>query len=116
MRCVQRVVRRGRADVEMKKPPNEVLRRARLSRPSPTGDALTSMSRQELADAVNSWVMEHHGWSPYLDGHYVGKLERGVARWPRAHLRAGLRAVLAKPRDSDLGFSNTRHSEAVIEA
>jgi hypothetical protein len=39
-----------------------------------------------------------------LDANHVGKLERGVIGWPRAHHRAALRAVLGVATDRDLGF------------
>jgi hypothetical protein len=41
------------------------------------------LSRQELADLVNTWVWEHHNKTVVLaTANYVGKLENGIIRWP----------------------------------
>jgi hypothetical protein len=62
------------------------------------------LSRAELADAVNSWVFRRTGRVVQLSGNYIGKLERGIFRWPNADYRAGLRAVLGVATDAELGF------------
>lgn len=86
---------------------NHLLRRARLARRSPSGSG-RPMSRQELAEAVNALIYATTGRRVALDGNYIGKLERGRYRWPYAHHRAGLRAVLGAERDADLGLYITR--------
>lgn len=63
-----------------------------------------SLSRGELADAVNDWVYRQTGRVVQLSGNYIGKLERGVFHWPNADYRAGLRAVLGVATDAALGF------------
>ncbi|MFJ8581329.1 hypothetical protein [Micromonospora sp. NPDC093277] len=62
------------------------------------------MSRQELAEAVNAWLYEHMGRRTAIAARYIGGLERGDTRWPSAHYRAALRAVLGKATDAELGL------------
>jgi hypothetical protein len=83
--------------------PNELLRAARLALRSPSGSG-RPLSRQELADAVNAYLHEHVGRRFAIAGHYIGNLERGQTRWPSAHYRTALRAVLDKATDAELGF------------
>lgn len=87
----------------MKRRPNERLRRARERMPSP-GGADRPMSRQELADLVNSYLFDVTESVHSLDANYVGKLERGDHRWPSALYRQAFRAVLKAAADADLGF------------
>lgn len=87
--------------------PNEHLRLARESSPSADVPG-TAMSRQELADRVNAYLFERTGRLHELDDNYVGKLERGIIRWPQASYREALRAVLGAGTDGQLGFVNTR--------
>jgi transcriptional regulator with XRE-family HTH domain len=91
----------GRQPVSVKA--NDLLQGARCSLVSPSGSG-RAMSRQEVADAVNSWLFEHRARRGCVDAGYVGKLERGIIRWPREDLRAALRAVLGAPSDRDLGL------------
>ena len=87
--------------------PNEHLRLARESRPSADVPG-TAMSRQELADRVNAYLFESTGRLHELDDNYIGKLERGIIRWPQSSYREALRAVLGASTDGQLGFVNTR--------
>ncbi|WP_198663333.1 hypothetical protein [Jiangella endophytica] len=87
--------------------PNEHLRLARESTPSADVPGV-AMSRQELADRVNAYLFDHTGRLHELDDNYVGKLERGIIRWPQAAYREALRVVLGAAADGDLGFVNTR--------
>jgi hypothetical protein len=66
------------------------------------------MSRRELADLVNQYVWDNFQQRTGLDENYIGKLERGVVRWPNDVYRAGLRAVLGVGDDADLGFRPAR--------
>jgi transcriptional regulator with XRE-family HTH domain len=68
------------------------------------------MSRQELAEAVNAHVGATSGRRAHLDAGYIGKLERGEYRWPRADHRQGLRAVLGAATDAEIGLYNMRRS------
>lgn len=99
--------------------PNDLLRSARVARPSPSGSG-RPMSRQELAEAVNAWLFEHAGRTFSVDAHYIGKLERGEHRWPSAHYRAALREVLRAAIDADLGFfiiqGHANDAEAAVSA
>ena len=89
--------------------PNDQLRRARLRLPSPVVPG-RRMSRQELAEAVNAQVYAMTGRRSRLDAGYIGKLERGIHRWPRADHRQGLRAVLGVASDAEVGLYNMRRS------
>lgn len=62
------------------------------------------MSRQELAEAVNAYLWDVHGERAGLDASYVGKLELGRHRWPRARYREAFRTVLGAGSDAELGF------------
>lgn len=93
---------------------NDQLRRARERTESPnaTGQPL---SRQELAELVNSWVYEHKARTVELDANYIGKLEQGVIRWPQdPDRRAGFRAVLGARTDAELGFRRPRRTHIML--
>jgi hypothetical protein len=45
-----------------------------------------------------------------IDSNYVGKLERGLIRWPGQFYREGLRVILGVSTDAALGFANARRS------
>jgi hypothetical protein len=96
-------------------PPNDLLRRARLRVPSPSGSG-RPMSRQELADEVNKYLFHKTEREFDLDDNYVGKLERGEHRWPSALYRDGFRAVLNASNDADLGFHIIRGQSNVSNA
>jgi hypothetical protein len=74
------------------------------------------MSRQELADAVNAFLWATYRERSSVDRSYVGKLEQGVHRWPRARLREAFRNVLGAATDGDLGFFIIRNGAPVINA
>lgn len=82
---------------------NEKLTQARLRRASPSGSG-RPMSRRELADAVNAYLWRVHQHKVTLDATYVGKLERGVHRWPQDLYREAFCAVLDAPSEAALGF------------
>ena len=82
---------------------NDELRCARARTPSLT-DPDRTMSRRELADAVNAHVYRTTGQVTAMDAHYVGRLERGLRRWPSIAYRDAFRAVLGVSTDSALGF------------
>jgi hypothetical protein len=90
--------------------PNHLLRAARHRLPSP-GAPGEYASRGEVASAVNAWLWHETGKKYELDAHYLAKLERGVARWPNAAYRSGLRHVLGAPDDASLGFTPPRRSD-----
>lgn len=95
--------------------PNELLRQARERLPSRQvpGEPL---SRQEVAELVNQWVYERHEKTVELDANYIGKLERGLIRWPQALYREALRAVLRAENDTQLGFSGRRRRSPAAPA
>jgi transcriptional regulator with XRE-family HTH domain len=92
---------------------NDLLRRARVSVASPSGSG-DPMSRQELAEAINAYL-HSVGVMSFLDGHDIGRYERGETRWPRAHYRRALRTVLGAATDAQLGFFSTRPSPSNAE-
>ena len=91
------------------RPPNLALRRARLRLASPLMPS-RRMSRQELAEAVNAHIFNTTGRRVQLDASYIGKLERGTHRWPRAECRQGLRAVLGATANVEIGFYSVRRN------
>jgi hypothetical protein len=71
---------------------------------SPSGSGLC-LSREELSDAIVAYLAEHRpGLRCNLNSGYIGKLERGIYRWPFAHYREALRAILGRSTDAELGF------------
>src|SRR6266498_2300309 len=84
--------------------PNVKFRTARESTPSATTPGY-SMSRAELAEAVNKYLW-HTTKKVYnaLDARAIGRYERGQIQWPTAVYRTAFRAVLGGQTDSDLGF------------
>ena len=68
------------------------------------------LSREELADQVNLYIWNNHRQRVEIDAGYIGKLERGVIRWPGSRYREAFRAVLEAPTDTDLGFRATRRT------
>jgi hypothetical protein len=83
--------------------PNEHLRFVREQFPSRQTPG-ACLSRQELAELVNAWIFDHAHERTELDDKYIGKLERGVIRWPNKLYRQALRAVLMVQTDAQLGF------------
>jgi hypothetical protein len=86
---------------------NELIRQARERLPSRAAPG-EPLSREDLADLLNRWLYERRGRTVLLDANYIGKLERGVIRWPQRDYRDALRAVLRVGTDADLGLSGRR--------
>ncbi|MFJ1766993.1 multiprotein-bridging factor 1 family protein [Amycolatopsis sp. NPDC088138] len=93
--------------------PNTVLRelRERTSSSRYPGEGL---SRQELAEKVNSHLWTTHRQRVEVDAGYIGKLERGVIRWPGGSYREALRTILRVSTDAELGFGNTRRAAVPV--
>ena len=87
---------------------NDQLRQAR-ERTASAASAGECLSRQELAEMVNTYVWQRHQQVVQLDGIYIGKLERGDIRWPGRLYREALRAILGST-DAALGFSDPRRA------
>ncbi|WP_206061693.1 hypothetical protein [Nonomuraea basaltis] len=92
--------------------PNVLLQQARERVPSPSAPG-ESASRQDLADLVNAWILNEKKREGGLTANYVGKLERGLVRWPNADYRAALRAICGADQDKDLGFARPRRRKPV---
>lgn len=75
------------------------------------------MSREELADAVNAYLFRETQRIFDMNANHIGKYELGEYRWPRAHYREALRAVLRVATDAALGFYPKRSAAdtAVLE-
>jgi hypothetical protein len=87
--------------------PNDLFRQARRRIPSPSG-APRPMSRQELAETVNTHLWRQHRISENLSAEDIGRIERGQTRWPRKWRRVGCRAVLGATCDTDLILHSAR--------
>nr|MDT0658703.1 hypothetical protein [Micromonospora sp. DSM 115978] len=81
--------------------PNKLLRAARM-RQSRSG--VGPLSREELANRINGMLSSQTGKEYTLDANYVGKLERGVIRWPHSDYRQALRTILGARSDAELGL------------
>jgi hypothetical protein len=94
---------------------NNQLRAARERTASPTHPD-GGLSRQELAELVNTWVWDHHDKTVVLaTANYIGKLENGIIRWPGKLYREALRVILGAPTDTALGFINARSRRAAVK-
>ncbi|MGH8921079.1 MAG: XRE family transcriptional regulator, partial [Actinomycetes bacterium] len=78
---------------------NDQLRAAQARTASLT-DPEDCLSRQELAELVNAYIGDHHHKMVALDAGYLGKLERGIIRWPSKLYREALRATLGMSTDA----------------
>lgn len=95
--------------------PNELLRQARERLPSRQAPG-ESLTRQEVAELVNQWIYERYEKTVELDANYIGKLERGLIRWPQALYRQALQTVLHVENDRQLGFSGRRRRSPAVLA
>jgi hypothetical protein len=73
------------------------------------------LSRQEVAELVNEWLYRRYGTVVELDANYVGKLERGIIRWPGRSYREALRTVLRVDSDAQLGFYGRRRRPGSVD-
>ncbi len=92
---------------------NDQLRAARQRTASLTSPDVC-LSRQELAELVNTWAWNHHEKTLYHSVSWVGQLERGKIRWPSKVSREALRAILGVSSDAALGFVNARSARAAV--
>ncbi len=92
---------------------NDQLRAARQRTASLTSPDLC-LSRQELAELVNTWAWDHHEKMLEHSANWVGQLERGQVRWPSKVSREALRAILGVSTDAALGFVNARSARAAV--
>ncbi len=93
---------------------NDLLRAARQRTASLTSPKVC-LSRQELAELVNTWVWDHHEKMLEHSANWVGQLERGRIRWPGKVSREALRAILGVSTDDALGFVNDRSARAAVK-
>jgi hypothetical protein len=73
------------------------------------------LSRRELAELANAYIWKHHRTVVALDANYVGKIERGIIRWPSTLYREAFRAILGASSDTALGFVNPRRAVVKLE-
>ncbi|GAA0950868.1 hypothetical protein [Nonomuraea longicatena] len=90
---------------------NDALRGARERLPSPVALGQPT-SRQELAELVNAWIYRRYHRETCLTANYLGKLERGLVRWPRSDYREALRAIFNVETDVALGFRRPTRAPA----
>ncbi len=93
---------------------NDVFRAARQRTASLTSPDVC-LSRQELAELVNTWAWDHHEKMLEHSSNWVGQIERGKIRWPSGISREALRAILGVSSDAALGFVNARSARAVVK-
>lgn len=85
--------------------PNDLLRMAR--------DA-AGLTQAQLAELANQQVAPGTDKTGAMDADYIGKLERGIHRWPNKEYRGALRSVLQVASDAALGFFSTRHRAVTV--
>ncbi|MEV6659097.1 XRE family transcriptional regulator [Nocardia fluminea] len=93
--------------------PNIQLQQRREGMPSRVVPNMT-MSRAELADAINEHVWQTTGIRRDLDAHAIARYERGVVRWPNADYRRAMNDILGAS-DSELGFVRSRRRQPAEE-
>jgi transcriptional regulator with XRE-family HTH domain len=93
---------------------NEKLREARKRTESLAQPDLC-LSRQELAELVNTWIWDHRNKVMGASANYIGQLERGKIHWPGKLYREALRAILGVSTDAELGFVSTRRYAEKLE-
>lgn len=93
--------------------PNLKLQQRREATPSLTV-AGRSMTRAELAEAVNDHLWRTIGRRCELDAHSIARYERGAVRWPGKDYRQALCAVL-HATETELGFATPRRKPAASE-
>ena len=89
---------------------NHLFRRARERLRTPSG---TVPTLRELADLINMFLKDHYSDEPWVERGYLGKIERGVIRWPRPIRRAAFRHVLHARTDAELGFTSTTDEQSL---
>ncbi|MGH3981013.1 MAG: helix-turn-helix domain-containing protein [Pseudonocardiaceae bacterium] len=89
----------------MSQEPNDLLRAARET---------AELTQGQLAELANAQVERATNKPGAMDADYIGKLERGVHRWPNQHYRRALRAVLGVATDAALGFHSRRNRAATV--
>lgn len=94
-------------------PPNIQLQQRRECTPSRFVPGAT-MTRAELADAINEHVWRTTGNRRDLDAHTIARYERGVVRWPNADYRRAMNQILAAS-DAELGFVPSRRRQPTEE-
>ena len=85
--------------------PNDLLRAAR---------EVAVLTQDQVAELANMQVEQETGKPGAMDADYIGKLERGIHRWPNRHYRAALRRVFGCEADAELGFFSTRCCAATV--
>jgi len=85
--------------------PNDLLRAAR---------EVAVLTQGHLAELANMQVEQQTGKPGAMDADYIGKLERGIHRWPNRDYRVALRHVLGHGSDAELGFFSTRCRAATV--
>ncbi|MFI9389226.1 XRE family transcriptional regulator [Kutzneria sp. NPDC052558] len=63
-----------------------------------------------MAELVNDHLWLHFGMRVEIDDSYIGKLERGVIRWPGERYRKAFCSILHVDDETKLGFRSSRRS------
>ncbi|MGH3873403.1 MAG: XRE family transcriptional regulator [Pseudonocardiaceae bacterium] len=74
------------------------------------------LTRQELAELVNTYIYDHHNKkTTEASANYIGQVERGDIRWPCKLYREAFREIFGVPTDAALGFVNARSRRAAVK-
>lgn len=91
---------------------NTLLVAARLRRKSEKVSG-TCMAREELAEAINTYIHARDPRIGPLNFRSIAEYEAGRIRWPGDLIREAMRTVLEVDSDADLGFYRRRRSVVV---
>ena len=74
------------------------------------------LTRQELAELVNTYIWDHHkNKIVEASANYICQIELGSIRWPGKLYREAFRAIFGVSTDSALGFANTRSRRTAVK-
>ncbi|MGH3427680.1 MAG: hypothetical protein ACRDQZ_08955, partial [Mycobacteriales bacterium] len=73
------------------------------------------LTRQELAERVNTYIYHHDKTMTEASANYIGQVERGDIGWPCKLYREAYREIFGVSTDSALGFVNARSRRGSVE-
>ncbi len=73
------------------------------------------LTRQELAERVNTYIYHHDKTMTEASATYIGQVERGDIRWPSKLYREAFREIFGVPTDAALGFVNARSRRSAVK-
>ncbi|MBV8539190.1 MAG: hypothetical protein JO063_02190 [Pseudonocardiales bacterium] len=95
--------------------PNDEFRAAR-ERTESLAHSGYCLTRQELAELVNTYIWDHHKKKMVeASANYICQIELGSIRWPGKLYREAFRAIFGVSTDSALGFVNARSRRTAVK-